>query len=110
MSNPNTPDASAIKRYTLLLLAISGMGGLLYGIDIGIISPALPYLEKTINLTEQQLSFIVAAVLAGSAISSVVAGALADFIGRKKMMIISALLFVLSVGIIYVSGAFVPLL
>jgi SP family myo-inositol transporter-like MFS transporter 13 len=110
MSTPNTPDASAIKRYTLLLLAISGMGGLLYGIDIGIISPALPYLEKTINLTEQQLSYIVAAVLAGSAISSVVAGALADFIGRKKMMIISALLFVLSVGIIYVSKAFVPLL
>lgn len=110
MSNPNTPDASALKRYTLLLLAISGMGGLLYGIDIGIISPALPYLEKTISLTEQQLSFIVAAVLAGSAVSSVVAGALADFIGRKKMMIISALMFVLSVAIIYVSGAFVPLL
>lgn len=110
MSTPSTPDASALRRYTMLLLAISGMGGLLYGIDIGIISPALPYLEKTISLTEQQLSFIVAAVLAGSAISSVVAGALADFIGRKKMMIISALMFVLSVGIIYASSSFVPLL
>lgn len=110
MSTPSTPDASAIRRYTLLLLAISGMGGLLYGIDIGIISPALKYLNMTIDLSEQQLSLIVAAVLAGSALSSVVAGALADLFGRKPMMIVSAILFVLSVGVIYLSSSFAPLL
>lgn len=93
-----------------LLLLISGLGGLLYGIDIGIIAGALLYLNKTISLTEQQTSYVVAAVLAGSAISSIVAGALADLAGRKKMMIVSAVLFVLSVGIIYVSNSFVPLL
>ena len=96
--------------YNKLLAGIAGLGGLLYGIDIGIIAGALLYLDKTIKLTEQQTSLVVAAVLAGSAVSSIVAGALADWLGRKKMMIVSALLFVLSVGIIYVSNSFVPLL
>jgi hypothetical protein len=50
--------------YGKLLLFIAGMGGLLYGIDVGIIAAALLYLSKTINLTVEQTSIIVAAVLA----------------------------------------------
>lgn len=110
MSTAATAPAGQSSLYNKLLAAISGLGGLLYGIDIGIIAGALLYLDKTIKLTEQQTSLVVAAVLAGSAVSSIVAGALADWVGRKKMMIVSALLFVLSVGIIYVSNSFVPLL
>ena len=110
MSTPTETPNAAAARYTKLLLGISGMGGLLYGIDIGIISPALKYLNMTIELSEQQLSLIVAAVLAGSALSSVIAGALADLFGRKLMMIVSAILFVLSVGVIYMSSSFGPLL
>ena len=106
-----SPELSASpKLYNKLLAAIAGLGGLLYGVDIGIIAGALLYLDQTIKLSEQQTSLVVAAVLAGSALSSIVAGALADWLGRKKMMIVSALLFVLSVGIIYVSNSFVPLL
>ena len=63
---------------------IAGLGGLLYGIDVGIIAGALPYLEATSKLTAQQLSFIVAAVLLGSVISTLFAGMLADLMGRKK--------------------------
>ena len=103
-------QAVNLPFYNKLLAGIAGLGGLLYGIDIGIIAGALLYLDKTIKLTEQQTSLVVAAVLAGSALSSIVAGALADGVGRKKMMIVSALLFVLSVGIIYVSNSFLPLL
>ncbi len=98
------------KRSNLLQLFISGMGGLLYGIDVGVIAAALLYLNLTINLTEYQTSFIVAAVLGGSMFASLVAGVLSDWFGRKKMMIVSGLLFVLSVGIIYISQGFVPLL
>lgn len=109
MSTITAPSGTP-SFYNKLLAGIAGLGGLLYGIDIGIIAGALLYLDKCIKLTEQQTSLVVAAVLAGSAVSSIVAGALADWIGRKKMMIVSALLFVLSVGIIYVSNSFLPLL
>jgi len=92
------------------LLFIAGMGGLLYGIDVGVIDPALPYLNKAIKLTEEKSSYIVAAVLAGSLLGSVIAGFLADWLGRKKMMIVSALMFVASVGIIFTSQSYVPLM
>src|SRR5277367_3545529 len=102
-SIPNT------VRYGRFLIFVSGLGGLLYGIDVGIIAAALLYLNRTINLTVEQTSLIVAAVLGGGMCSSLVAGLLADWLGRKKMMIVSGALFVLSVGLIVISQGFVPL-
>ncbi len=105
MANP----ATGARFYAPYLLFIAGMGGLLYGVDVGIIAAALLYLNKTINLTVGQTSVIVAAVLGGSMLSSLVAGALADWFGRKTMMIVSGLMFVLSVGLIVISQSFLPL-
>ena len=105
-----TDRASNTVRYTQFLIVIAGMGGLLYGIDIGIIAAALLYLSKTVDLTVEQTSMIVAAVLGGGMCSSLVAGVLADWLGRKRMMIFSGLMFVASVGLIVLSQGFVPLL
>jgi len=102
--------SSHSKPYALYLLAISGLGGLLYGVDIGIIDPALRYLNRSIQLSESALSAVVAAVLAGSILGSVLAGLLADWLGRKRMMIGSGLIFVGSVAIIYASQSLLPLL
>jgi MFS family permease len=96
--------------YGRLMLLVAGLGGLLYGIDVGIITAALLYLDKTVSLTVQQTSLIVAAVFAGSTVSSLVAGILADWIGRKKMMVLSGFLFVASVGVIVLSQSFLPLM
>ncbi len=95
--------------YTRFLIFIAGLGGLLYGIDVGIIAAALLYLSKTIDLTVGQTSIIVAAVLGGSMVSSPVAGFLADWFGRKRMMIVSGLMFVTSVGLIVLSQGFASL-
>lgn len=99
------------KRY---LLFIAGMGGLLYGIDVGIIAGALPYLESTASLawklSTQQLSFIVAAVLLGSVLSSLFAGALADAIGRRWAMVLAGALFTASIPMIALSDGYLPLL
>ena len=70
--------------YNRFLLFVAGLGGLLYGVDVGIISGALPYLEATSKLNAGQLSFIVAAVLLGSVISTLFAGLLADCLAAKK--------------------------
>jgi sugar porter (SP) family MFS transporter len=97
-------------RYNRLLLLVAGLGGLLYGIDIGIIDPALGYLGQTISMTEENKSIIVAAVLGGSMFASVIAGFFADLLGRKLMMLVSAVMFVASVAIIFTSQTYVPLL
>ena len=97
------------KGYNLFLLLVAGLGGLLYGVDVGIISGALPYLEATSGLNSGQLSFIVAAVLLGSVISTLFAGALADWLGRKKLMAASGLLFVASIPMIALAHGYGPL-
>lgn len=101
-------------RYMRTLLFIAGMGGLLYGIDIGIIAGALPYLESTARqawqLSAQQLGFIVAAVLLGSVLSSLFAGVVADAIGRKGAMVLAGALFTASIPLIALADGYGPLL
>jgi len=102
----NSQNMTFYSRY---LMVIAGLGGLLYGADIGIIAAALLYLGKTIELTLEQTSLIVAAVLGGSMISSLLAGVLADWLGRRWMMLLSGLMFLVSVGMIVLSQGFVSL-
>jgi MFS transporter, SP family, solute carrier family 2 (myo-inositol transporter), member 13 len=92
--------------YNRFLLLVAGLGGLLYGVDVGIIAGALPYLEATSGLNAGQLSTVVAAVLLGSVISTLFAGALADWMGRKPLMALSGLLFVCSIPIIALSHGY----
>lgn len=111
--SPDTtkPELSgSVKRYAMYLMVMAGLGGLLYGVDVGIIAAALPYIEATSDYTPQQLSIVVAAVLLGSVLSSLFAGMLAEWLGRKKVIIISAFLFTLSIPVICTSTTFEALM
>ena len=103
-------SAAATRRYNSFLLLVAGLGGLLYGIDVGIIGGAYPYLEATSGYTAAQLSDIVAAVLLGSVFSTLFAGLLSDWLGRKNLMIISGFAFALSIPVIALSHGYSPLL
>lgn len=98
-----------IQTYRRFLLLVAGLGGLLYGVDVGIIGGALPYLEATSRLTAGQLSAIVAAVLLGGVFSTLFAGLLADWLGRKPLMVVSGLTFVASIPVIALSHGYGPL-
>jgi SP family myo-inositol transporter-like MFS transporter 13 len=73
---------------------------------VGIIAGALPYLEAVSGLNAGQLSIVVAAVLLGSVLSTLFAGLLADWMGRKPLMIVSGLLFVCSIPMIALSHGY----
>jgi MFS family permease len=103
------PSASSYKFQNSLLLLVAGLGGLLYGVDVGIIGGALPYLEATSGLSAGQLSIIVAAVLLGSVFSTLFAGLLADWMGRKPLMTLSGVTFVISIPVIALSHGYGPL-
>jgi hypothetical protein len=96
---------SSKRIYNRFLLLVAGLGGLLYGLDVAIIGGALPYLEATSKLAGSQLSIMVAAVLLGSVFSTLFAGLLADWMGRKPLMVISCAVFVLSIPEIALSQA-----
>lgn len=95
--------------YNRFLLLVAGLGGLLYGVDVGIVAGALPYLEATSGLNAGQLSIVVAAVLLGSVISTLFAGTLADWMGRKLLMILSGVAFVISIPVIALAHGYQPL-
>src|SRR5580692_12018225 len=112
MNSTVSPSSTTKAGYNRFLLLVAGLGGLLYGIDVGIISGALPYLQATFTLpngsllSSQQISLIVAAVLLGTVFSTLFAGALADLFGRRTLMTLSGLLFVLSVPIIALAHSY----
>jgi len=95
--------------YNRFLLVVAGLGGLLYGVDVGIIAGALPYLQATSHFTAQELSTVVAAVLLGSVLSTFFAGLLADWMGRKWLMVLSGIMFVLSIPMIALAHGYGPL-
>jgi MFS family permease len=111
MTSDGSPQDAGNKRifYNRFLLLVAGLGGLLYGVDVGIIAGAYPYLEATSNLNASQLSSVVAAVLLGSVISTLFAGLLADWMGRRLLMTLSGVLFVVSIPVIALSHGYGPL-
>src|ERR1700722_16376705 len=95
--------------YNRFLLIVAGLGGLLYGVDAGIIAGVLPYLEATSGLNAGQLSIVVAGGRLGSVISTLFAGLLADWMGRKSLMALSGVMFVVSIPMIALAYGYGPL-
>ncbi len=108
-SRSHSAAGSDPTRYNRFLLLVAGLGGLLYGVDVGIIAGALPYLEATSKLNAGQISSVVAAVLLGSVVSTMFAGMLADWMGRRLLMALSGVLFVISIPVIALSQGYAAL-
>ena len=85
------------------LLAIAGLGGLLYGVDFGVIAAASPYIKALRLFTDAELSWIVGAVMFGGIVSSLTAGMLAERLGRKRMIVASAALFLVAIPVVCLS-------
>ncbi|NRB60556.1 MAG: sugar porter family MFS transporter [Winogradskyella sp.] len=84
------------QSYLLLITIISALGGLLFGYDTGVINGAQFYLSKYFELTDALKGWVVGSALLGCFVGAIVAGKLSIKIGRKKSLIISAILFTIS--------------
>ncbi|MCL5260067.1 MAG: sugar porter family MFS transporter [Gammaproteobacteria bacterium] len=92
-----------VNSFTFFIIACAGLGGILYGYDIGVISGAMLFIQKSIPMTQSQLGVIVGGMLSGCMVSTLVAGQLADSFGRKTMIIAACSIF--AVGIICILSA-----
>lgn len=79
--------------YVFFLGCTAGLGGLLFGFDIAIITGAGPYLIKQFALSDLGLGWAFSSLLFGCALGCVIAGRLTDRWGRKKLLLFIALLF-----------------
>ncbi|MHC4120712.1 MAG: sugar porter family MFS transporter [Planctomycetota bacterium] len=90
----NQKKGSAI--YVMLVCLVAALGGLLFGYDTGVINGAIGPLKAHFDLDARAEGWATGCALLGCALGAAVAGVLSDRLGRKKVLIISAVLFLVS--------------
>jgi sugar porter (SP) family MFS transporter len=73
---------------------IAGLGGILYGFDMGVIAAALIYVRDAFHLSTWMQEVLVIAVLIGVMIGALIGGTVADRVGRRKTLVWGAILFI----------------
>ena len=84
------------KNYLLKVTMIGALGGLLFGYDTAVISGAIGFLETKFSLDINQKGFAVSSAIFGCILGVAVSGNLADKVGRKNSLLLTALLFLIS--------------
>lgn len=84
------------KLYVTLICLTVGFGGFLFGFDTAVISGAINFLRVQFHLSAAMEGWLMSSALLGCVIGAAIAGYLADKYGRKKILLLSAFLFIIS--------------
>lgn len=97
-------DERPFSRLQITVIALCSLINFFDGIDTQSIGVAAPFIAKSLGLTIPQLGPVFSAGLLGAAIGAVIFGAVADKVGRKRLLIIAAIL----IGFFTLLTAFAP--
>lgn len=84
------------RRYVYKITVIAAVGGLLFGYDTAVVAGAIGFLQQRFHLSAAMMGWITSCALIGCIAGAMFAGALSDRFGRKKILILSAVLFAVS--------------
>jgi sugar porter (SP) family MFS transporter len=87
-------DASRAYVYRVSLVA--ALGGLLFGYDTAIINGAIVFLKRHFALSDVQTEVAASSLLLGCVVGASLAGALGDWLGRRKLLLAAAAIFAVS--------------
>ncbi|QDH16047.1 sugar porter family MFS transporter [Oecophyllibacter saccharovorans] len=97
MENGESDETTSLfdpARFKILALGlIAALGGLLSGLDVGVISGALNFIGRTYHASTVALEWVVSAMMAGAALGSISAGWLSYHLGRKRALFLGAATF-----------------
>jgi sugar porter (SP) family MFS transporter len=82
--------------YAGMISMIVALGGFLLGFDFSVISGVLPFIEKYFNLNEWELGFTATVINFGAVFGTLITGPIIDVFGRKKVLIVCAILYTVS--------------
>lgn len=94
--NTATSNEQGSTAYVYLLASVAALGGLLFGYDTAVISGAIGFMETHFGLDDVQKGWVASCALLGCIVGAAGAGILSDALGRKKVLLLSALLFTIS--------------
>jgi len=83
-------------KYTYLICAVAAFGSLLFGYDTAVIAGAIGYLQVKFELSPMLTGWAASSAIWGCVFGALFSGALSDKYGRKKVLLLSGLLFTLS--------------
>lgn len=86
-------NTAKIDRRIKIMPFITAIGGLCFGYDTGVISGALLFMGADLNLTPVTEGWVTSSLLIGACIGSVFGGSLSDSYGRRKIMLVVAIMF-----------------
>lgn len=105
-----TKNDSTNVGFVILISVVTTIGGFLFGFDSGVINGTVDGLKTAFDSDSVATGFNVASMLLGCAVGAFFAGTLADKLGRKSLLIVSAMFFIISAwgsGIAESSGEFI---
>ena len=85
-----------MKRILYFYTFVAALGGLLFGFDTAVISGTIPFITDYFALTDVMLGWAVSSALLGCILGALLVGRPADVLGRKRMLILIALLYLIS--------------
>jgi MFS transporter, SP family, galactose:H+ symporter len=91
----NSPSPTKLSPIVYFIGFTAALAGLLFGLDIGVISGAQGFLQKDFSVSDHILEMIVSALLWGAVFGTLISGILSNKFGRRKTILISAIIFVL---------------
>lgn len=92
--NPPVP-AKRIQPIVYFIGFTAALAGLLFGLDVGVISGAIDFIKKDFNVSDQSIEFIVSALLVGATVGALFSGILSSKLGRRRTMLLSAVNFII---------------
>ena len=96
MNEVETQKNEGSIKYLVGISLVAALGGMLFGYDTGVISGAIGFLQEAYNLTPRMVGWVASCALVGCMVGVAFAGMLADYIGRKKVLVLAAILFFVS--------------
>jgi sugar porter (SP) family MFS transporter len=94
LSAISTSQSQMQQSFQWKVASIAGLGGILYGYDIGIIAAALLYVRNEFSLSAHMEGIVVSSVLVGSMLGAIIGGSLADRYGRRTVLLAGAIVFI----------------
>lgn len=91
MSTP--PSVKKVQPIVYFIGLTAALAGLLFGLDIGVISGAQLYIQKDFALSDQVIEWVVSALLWGAVVGALFSGFASNKLGRRKTLLFSAVLF-----------------